>query len=225
MLDRLRSSARSRPRVLAIDGPAGSGKSTVAKRLSTLLRLPHLDTGATYRAVTLAVLRSGVAIDDHESVAQAARGATIVVGPSTVTVDDVDVTSAIREPDVTSAVSTVAANPGVRIVLAEAQRQWARARGAAVLEGRDIGTAVFPDATLKVYLHASVEERAQRRAAETGDTDVESMAKAIATRDHLDMTRESDPLTVASDAVVVDSTSMSIDDVVSTIEALWEEQG
>ena len=225
MLDRLRSTARSRPRVLAIDGPAGSGKSTVAKRLSTLLRLPHLDTGATYRAVTLAVLRSGVAIDDHESVAQAARGATIVVGPSTVTVDDVDVTSAIREPDVTSAVSTVAANPGVRIVLAEAQRQWARARGAAVLEGRDIGTAVFPDATLKVYLHASVEERAQRRAAETGDTDVESMAKAIATRDHLDMTRESDPLTVASDAVVVDSTSMSIDDVVSTIEALWEEQG
>jgi cytidylate kinase len=177
-----------------------------------------------YRSVTLAVLRSGVAIDDDDAVAGAARRASIVVGPTTVTVDGLDVTSAIRKPEVTRAVSAVAANPGVRSVLADAQRTWARARGAAVLEGRDIGTAVFPDATLKVYLKASVGERAQRRANETGDADVEAMARAIAERDHQDMTRTSDPLTVADDAVVVDSTSMSIDEVVETIEALWEEQ-
>jgi len=222
MLEQLRSSARQTPLVLAIDGPAGSGKSTVAKLVSRGLRLPHLDTGAMYRSVTLAVLQAGVSLDDHNGVAQAARDAEIVVGPASVVIDGVDVTAAIREPDVTAAVSTVAANAGVRVVLAEAQREWARVRGGAVLEGRDIGTAVFPDATLKIYLNASVQERARRRAAETGDTDLAAMQQRIAERDHLDMTRDADPLTTADDAVVVDSTSMSIDGVVEEILRQWE---
>ncbi|MDW3179375.1 MAG: 3-phosphoshikimate 1-carboxyvinyltransferase [Acidimicrobiia bacterium] len=223
MLEELRSSARQSPLVLAIDGPAGSGKSTVARIVSEQLRLPHLDTGAMYRSVTLAVLQAGVALDDQASVAAAARRAEIVVGPSSVTIDHVDVTAAIREPDVTASVSTVAANPGVRVVLAEAQRAWARARGGAVLEGRDIGTAVFPDATMKIYLNATVEERARRRAAETGETDLAEMQRAIAARDHLDMTREADPLTIADDAIVVDTTAMSIDDVVGVIIERWEQ--
>ncbi len=221
MLEELRSSARQSPLVLAIDGPAGSGKSTVARIVSEQLRLPHLDTGAMYRSVTLAVLQAGVALDDQESVAAAAQGAEIVVGPSSVTIDHVDVTAAIRQPDVTASVSTVAANPGVRAVLANAQRAWARARGGAVLEGRDIGTAVFPDATMKVYLNASVEERARRRAAETGETDLAEMQRTIAARDHLDMTREVDPLTIADDAIVVDTTALSIDDVVGEIVERW----
>ncbi len=223
MLEDLRSTARRTPLVLAIDGPAGSGKSTVAKLVSERLRLPHLDTGAMYRSVTLAVLRAGVSLDDHESVATAARDAKIIVGPSSVLIDGIDVTTAIREPEVTAAVSAIAANPGVRVVLAEAQRQWARSRGGAVLEGRDIGTAVFPDATLKIYLNASVDERARRRAAETGETDLAEMQRAIADRDHLDMTRETDPLAVADDALVVDSTALRIDDVVDEIVKQWEQ--
>lgn len=224
MLDHLRSGARTTPLVLAIDGPAGSGKSTVAKIVSERLRLPHLDTGAMYRSVTLAVLRSGVPLDDLDAVAQAARTAEITVGKTTVRINGDDVTAAIREPDVTASVSVVAANAGVRVVLAEAQRNWARRRGGAVLEGRDIGTAVFPDATLKVYLNASVEERARRRAAETGDTNLEAMQAAIAHRDHLDMTRETDPLTVADDAVVIDSTTLTIDGVVEAIIGCWEDR-
>ncbi len=221
MLATLRAEARPAPLVLAIDGPAGSGKSTVAKLISLVLRLPHLDTGAMYRAVTYAVLQAGVHLDDHAAVTAAAESATIVVGPSSVVIDGVDVTTAIREPDVTAAVSTVAAIPGVRVVLAESQREWARKRGAAVLEGRDIGTAVFPDATLKIYLDASVDERARRRASETGDEDLEAMKIAIAERDRLDMTRETDPLTVADGAVVIDTTSLDIDGVVEAIANEW----
>ncbi len=220
-LETLRAEARSTPLVLAIDGPAGSGKSTVAKLISTKLRLPHLDTGAMYRAVTYAVLQAGVSLDDHGAVSAAAEQATIVVGPSSVVIDDVDVTTAIREPDVTAAVSTVAAIAGVRVVLAESQRNWARARGAAVLEGRDIGTAVFPDATLKIYLDASVDERARRRAGETGDDDLEAMKAAIAERDRLDMSRETDPLTIAEGAEVIDTTLLTIDGVVDAIARSW----
>ena len=223
-LDELRASASTTPQVLAIDGPAGSGKSTLAKALSTHLRLPHLDTGAMYRAVTYAVLQAGVALDDHAAVAAAAESATIVMGASTVVIDGVDVTAAIREPDVTASVSAVAANPGVRRVLVQAQRDWAAARGAAVLEGRDIGTAVFPDATVKIYLDATVEERARRRAAETGDTDLAAMEAAIADRDHQDMTRETDPLTVADGAVVIDTTSMTTSEVMDAIATAWAQR-
>ena len=224
MLDELRSTARTAPLVLAIDGPAGSGKSTVAKLISQRLRLPHLDTGAMYRAVTYAVLQAGVHLDDHAAVTAAAEAATIVVGPSTVVIDGVDVTTQIREPDVTAAVSAVAAIAGVRVVLAESQRQWARARGAAVLEGRDIGTAVFPDATLKIYLDASVDERARRRASETGDADIDAMKAAIAERDQLDMSRETDPLVVADGAEVIDTTGLTVDEVTNVIARAWGRQ-
>ena len=223
-VDDLRASASTTPQVLAIDGPAGSGKSTVAKNISGRLRLPHLDTGAMYRAVTYAVLEAGVDLDDHAAVAAAAEAATIVMGRSSVVIDGVDVTSAIREPDVTANVSVVAANPGVRKVLVAAQRAWAGARGAAVLEGRDIGTAVFPDATVKIYLDATVQERARRRCAETGDDDVAAMEAKIAERDHLDMTRETDPLMVADGAIVIDTTSMTTDEVMDAIADAWEQR-
>ena len=177
-----------------------------------------------YRAVTHAVLTAGVDLEDEEAVAAAAEAATIVIGPSTVVIDGVDVTTAIREPEVTAKVSVVAANAGVRKVLVRAQRAWAIARGAAVLEGRDIGTAVFPDATVKIYLDATVQERARRRAAETGDSDIAAMEAAIAERDHLDMTRETDPLTVADGAVVIDTTSLSADEVMDSIAEAWEQR-
>ncbi len=221
MLETLRMEARTTPRVLAIDGPAGSGKSTIAKLLADRLQIPHLDTGAMYRSVTWAVLNAGVDVDDADAVAEAARTAEIVMRSAAVVVDGKDVTTEIRQPEVTALVSKVAANPQVRVVLVEAQRAWATARGAAVIEGRDIGTAVFPDADLKIYLNASVGERARRRAAETGDSNIAAMEEAIAHRDHLDMSREADPLTIADDAEVVDSTSMAIEDVVSTVEAIW----
>ena len=224
MLDTLRSSARPVARVLAIDGPAGSGKSTIAKNLSMRLSIPHLDTGAMYRAVTAAVIDSGVDVEDVEAVGSAARNADIVIGKRTVLVDGVDKTTRIREPDVTALVSVVAANPQVRTVLVDAQRAWANARGAAVMEGRDITSVVFPDSATKIYLDASVAERARRRADEIGETDLVLMEQKIVDRDHLDMTRETDPLMIVDDAVVIDSTSMTTEQVMEEIIAVWERQ-
>ena len=172
---------------------------------------------------TYAVGKAGVDTGDLDAVGEAARRATIVIGPTTVSVDGEDVTSAIRDPGVTANVSVVAANPQVRTVLVENQRAWATARGAAVVEGRDIGTAVFPDAGVKIYLNATVAERARRRAEETGETDLAAMEAAIAERDRIDMTREADPLTVAEDATVVDSTEMTVDEVVDSVARIWEE--
>jgi 3-phosphoshikimate 1-carboxyvinyltransferase len=220
MLDDFRRTARTAPLVLAIDGPAGSGKSTVTSMVAERLRLPHLDTGAMYRSVALAVLRSGVGIDNTDAVTKVAERAVIHVG-STVTIDGEDVTEDIRTPKVTSSVSPVSAISGVRRVLAARQRQWAVDRGAAVVEGRDIGSAVFPEATLKIYLTASVDERARRRAAQTGDTDLEDMRRRIAQRDEIDSTREHDPLTIADDAEVIDSTDMDISAVVDLIVERW----
>ena len=224
MLDQLRASARSRPLVVAIDGPAGSGKSTVAALVARELRLPHLDTGAMYRAVTLAVLRGGTGLDDHESIAAAAQRAAIDVGPRRVLLDGDDVSLDIRSADVTAAVSPVAAVRGVRVVLAQLQRDWAQARGAAVVEGRDIGSAVFPDASVKVYLTATVDERARRRAAEMGETDLVAMAERIRARDQIDSNREVDPLTIAEGATVIDSTELAVSEVVSTIVELVRAQ-
>ena len=220
MIDELRATARSEPLVLAIDGPAGSGKSTVTAKVAAQLRLPHLDTGAMYRSVALAVLRSGVGIDNEAAVTAVAERAVIHVG-SVVTIDGVDVTEDIRTPEVTSSVSPVAAIVGVRRVLAARQREWAINRGAAVVEGRDIGSAVFPAATMKIYLTASVEERARRRAAQTGETNLDDMKRRIAQRDEIDSNREHDPLTIAEDAEVIDSTGVEIDDVVDGIVERW----
>ena len=140
---------------------------------------------------------------------------------SVVTIDGIDVTEDIRTPEVTSSVSPVAAIAGVRRVLAARQREWAINRGAAVVEGRDIGSAVFPAATMKIYLTASVEERARRRAAQTGETNLEDMKRRIAQRDEIDSNREHDPLTIAEDAEVIDSTGVEIDDVVDGIVERW----
>ena len=203
-------------RVIAIDGPAGSGKSTVARRVAERLGLPYLDTGAMYRAVAFEALRRSVDPSDAEPVARLAAEVEIVVG-DVVTVDGADATIEIRGPEVTRAVSAVAANPGVRSQMRLRQREWAVKHGGGVIEGRDIGSVVFPDADLKVYLTANDEERARRRSQEVLDLDYDTVAADIARRDHVDATRSDSPLTVADGAVVIDTSVLSIDDVVDKV--------
>lgn len=204
-------------RVIAIDGPAGSGKSTVARALARRLGLEYLDTGAMYRAVTFAALRRGVDPSDGDDVAALASGLVIEVTDSAVTVDGVDATIEIRGPEVTRAVSLVAANPAVRAELVRQQREWAASRGGGVMEGRDIGTVVFPDAVLKVYLTASPEVRASRRSTEVTDLEYEVVAADLARRDALDQGREDSPLTQADDAVVVDTSDLTVDEIVESL--------
>ncbi|HEX4901837.1 MAG TPA: (d)CMP kinase [Acidimicrobiales bacterium] len=206
-------------RVIAIDGPAGSGKSTVARRLAERLDLEYLDTGAMYRAVTFAVLRRGLDPADADVVAELARNLELQVTLDGVVVDGVDATIEIRGPEVTRAVSAVAANPEVRAELVSRQREWARRRGGGVLEGRDIGSVVFPDAQLKVYLDARPEVRAARRSKEVTDLDYETVAADIARRDALDQGREASPLTRAGDAVEVDTSDLDIDEIVELLAA------
>ncbi|MDH4169959.1 MAG: 3-phosphoshikimate 1-carboxyvinyltransferase [Acidimicrobiia bacterium] len=205
--------------VIAIDGPAGSGKSTVARAVADRLGLEYLDTGAMYRAVTFAVIRHGIDPADVEDVAAMACELDLSVGSDGVHVDGVDATTEIRGPEVTRAVSVVAANPGVRKELRSRQREWAHRRGGGVLEGRDIGTVVFPDARLKVYLTASPEVRAARRAKEVSDLDYETVAADIARRDAYDQGRADSPLTEADDAVLIDTTGLTVDQVVDAVEA------
>ena len=208
-------------RVIAIDGPAGSGKSTVARRVAERLGLDYLDTGAMYRAVAFAALRRGIDPEDAEPVARLAEGMELEVG-DVVKVDGIDATIEIRGPEVTRAVSTVAANTGVRKELRLRQREWAERHGGGVVEGRDIGSVVFPDAELKVYLTASDEERAKRRSKEVLDLDYDTVAADIARRDHIDANRKDSPMQVADDAVVMDTSGLSIDDVVDAVLAQLE---
>ena len=203
--------------VVAIDGPAGSGKSTVGRRLAKRLGLEYLDTGAMYRGLTFAALRLGLDPADAEPVANLVHQVDLSVVDGVVTVDGVDATIEIRGPEVTRAVSSVAANPAVRTELVSRQREWARARNGGVLEGRDIGTVVFPDATLKVYLTASPEVRAERRTKEVTDLDYETVAADIARRDALDQGRADSPLAQAEGAVVVDTSHRSVDDIVDEL--------
>ena len=197
--------------LVAIDGPVGSGKSTVSKTVAKRLGLDHLDTGAMYRSVALAVLRRGIDPDaaTPDELARVAAEAAIDVGDRVV-LDGDDVTDQLRSPEVGRAVSTVAACPEVRAELVRRQREWALRHGGGVVEGRDIGSVVFPDADLKVFLTASDEERARRR---KSDEDAEALAR----RDRLDSTRGSSPLTVADGAVVIDSTDRSVEEVVDEI--------
>ena len=210
-------------RVVAIDGPAGAGKSTIARALARRPGVPYLDTGAMYRAVTHAALRDGVQPNDAGAVTHLAGVSRIDVGEDRVTVDGVDVTREIRSDRINQAVSHVAAISGVRTVLREQQRAWVAAHGGGVVEGRDIGTVVFPDATLKVFLTASPEVRARRRVAESGG-DVEAIARSIAERDRLDSSRVDSPLMTADGSITVDTSDLSIDQVVEKLHGLVVER-
>ena len=203
--------------VIAIDGPAGSGKSTVARTVAERLGLPYLDTGAMYRAVAFAALRRGIDPDDGEPVAHLAQRVELTVEEGVVTVDGVDASIEIRGPEVTRAVSAVASNAAVRAELVARQRRWAAERKGGVVEGRDIGTVVFPAARLKVFLTASHQARSERRAKEATDLSYDDVAADIARRDHVDSTRPADPLQAAADAIVLDTTGLPIDDVVAEV--------
>lgn len=210
--------------VIAIDGPAGAGKSTVARAVAAELGLDYLDTGAMYRAVTFAVLRRGVSVTDTVEVARLATVIDLEMTPATVVVDGVDATAAIRGREVTDAVSAVAANQAVRTVLVDRQRAWVAERGGGVVEGRDIASVVFPDAALKLFVTASPRVRAQRRVAETGG-DVREVEASIIERDRRDSTRDSSPLLVATDAVEIDTSDLAIADVVAEVVRMAAERG
>ena len=208
------------PDVIAIDGPAGSGKTTIARALADRLGLAYLDTGAMYRAVAFAALRAGIDLQDEVALARTARAMDLQLDRTSCVVDGVDATQAIRGPEVTSVVSVVAAVADVRIDLVGRQQNWVAERGGGVVEGRDIGSVVFPDALLKVYLTASPEERARRRAGETGDIDVEVVAADIRRRDAADSGRKVSPLVEADGSVILDTSDLTVDEVVEAIVAL-----
>ena len=214
-------------RVVAIDGPAGSGKSTTARGVGLALGLPVLDTGAMYRAVALAALDAGIDLGDGPACADVAVRADVAVESATTTLDGIDVSARIRDPEVTAAVSQVAAHPGVREVLVARQRAWVERHGGGVVEGRDIGTVVFPDARVKVYLIARDDERARRRRLDEADAarevDVEEVREALNRRDEVDAGRAASPLRAADDAFVVDTTEADVHEVVRRITARYEE--
>ena len=200
--------------VVAIDGPAGAGKSTIAKALAAKLGVRYLDTGAMYRAVTFAAMSSGIELNDQNLVADLTRKSKMLLTDESVVINGLDATVAIRSSEVTAAVSTVAANSQVRTELRERQRQWIADHNGGVVEGRDIGSVVFPDATLKVYLTASPIVRARRRVAQSGGN-VDEIATSIASRDLQDSSRSDSPLTQTDDAVIIDTSDRSIDEVVA----------
>jgi len=195
--------------VVAIDGPGGAGKSTVAHRLAARTGLAHLDTGAMYRALTWAVLEAGIDPQDAEAVTAVGREADLSLtdGAAQVAINGHDVTEVIRGPEVSGAVSAVSAHPGVREEMVLRQRQWVADRGGAVVEGRDIGSVVFPAAALKVYLTASEAERRRRR---HGEAD-------LARRDRQDSTRAVSPLTVADGSLVIDTTDLGVEEIVDRL--------
>ena len=204
-------------RVIAIDGPAGSGKSTVARAVADRLALAYLDTGAMYRGVAHAVLRRGIDPADRSAVSEVARTVSLEVSRSHCLVDGEDASAAIRGPEVTAAVSAVAANPEVRAEMVAHQRAWVVESGGGVMEGRDIGSVVFPDAELKVYLTASPEVRARRRAAEVPGLDVDAVAADIRRRDDADSSRTTSPLVTADGARVLDTSELTVDGAVDAI--------
>ena len=208
-------------RVIAIDGPAGAGKSSVARRVSTVTGLRYLDTGAMYRCVALAVQQSSTDAHDAEAVGKIAREVSVVIERDAAKLNGVDVSSAIRSSEINAIVSIIAAHTPVRDAMREQQRSWIRDQKGGVVEGRDIGTVVFPDAMLKVFLTASPEVRAERRVGESGG-DIQAVAASIAERDHLDSTRLDSPLKPSQDSVVVDSSHKTIEDVVAEIVTHFE---
>lgn len=215
-------------KVVAIDGPAGSGKSTVARGVAVALGLPTLDTGAMYRATALAALDAGVDLADADAVTAVARAADIAIEHGTTTLDGRDVSAEIRGPRVTAAVSQVSGHPSVRAVLVERQRAWVAQHGGGVVEGRDIGSVVLPDAPLKVFITARDDIRAARRqrdeAAAQRAVEVDAVREALERRDQADGTlgravRSED---AAPDAVVVDTSDVSADEVIADLVARAE---
>ncbi|MET9118275.1 (d)CMP kinase [Streptomyces longwoodensis] len=220
----------AQPVIVAIDGPAGTGKSSTSKAVATQLGLSYLDTGAQYRAITWWMVTNGIDVEDPHAVAAAAGKPEIISGTDpagpTITVDGVDVAGPIRTQEVTSKVSLVSAVPEVRARITELQRSVAAgAERGIVVEGRDIGTTVLPDADLKVFLTASPEARAARRSGELGrGTDVKATQEALVARDRIDSSRTTSPLAKADDAVEVDTTELTLDQVVECVVTLVEEK-
>ena len=210
-------------RVIAIDGPAGSGKSTVARGVASALGLPTLDTGAMYRTVTLAAMESGVDLSDADAVAVVARTADMDLGGGGVLLEGRDVATEIRGPEVTANVSQVSAHPAVRAVLVDRQRAWVAAHDGGVVEGRDIGTVVLPDAPVKVFITARDDVRAARRHRDEADAEravgVDRVRDALTQRDHADGTlgRATRPEDAAADAMVIDTSDIPAEDVIAQI--------
>ncbi len=214
----------SKQLIVAIDGPSGAGKGTVARAVAERLGYRHVDTGAMYRAVAWKTLHEGVDAGDEVAVARIGEQATFDLDQGRVVIDGYDVAAAIRTPDIDRAAAIVARHPAVRRALVRRQRRYGEA-GGVVMEGRDIGTVVFPDAEVKVYLDASPEERARRRAADPAHTSSQTaqlsdVATALAERDRSDSTRAASPLSIAADATVLDTTGVAVDAVVERVLAL-----
>ncbi|MDP4928772.1 MAG: (d)CMP kinase [Ilumatobacteraceae bacterium] len=208
-------------RVIAIDGPAGAGKSTVARQVSTATGLRYLDTGAMYRCVALEVQNTATDPNDADAVGKIARDVKVVIERDAAKLNGVDVSTEIRTGQINAIVSIIAAHTPVRDAMREQQRKWIEAQKGGVVEGRDIGTVVFPDAILKVFLTASPEVRAERRVGQTGG-DITAVAASIAERDHLDSTRLDSPLRPSEDSVIVDSSNRTIEEVVAEIVSHFE---
>jgi cytidylate kinase len=203
--------------IVTMDGPAGTGKSTVSRAVAGRLDLPHLDTGAFYRAAGLAALRAGVELHDADRVVGAMSDISLDQVDGRMFLDGVDVSSEIRTVAATTASSRVSTHPGVRTLLVAHQRSWVeRHANRAVVEGRDIGSVVFPEATLKIYLDARPEVRARRRADQTGE-DYERVLAELTDRDHRDSTRQASPLTIPDGAVVIDTSDMPFEQVVDRV--------
>ena len=210
--------------IVAIDGPSGAGKGTVARAVAARLGYRHVDTGAMYRAVAWKAIHDGIAVGDEAAVASLCERAVFDLEQGRVAIDGHDVRTAIRTPEIDKAAAAVARHPAVRRVLVARQRAYG-ASGGVVMEGRDIGTVVFPDADVKIYLDASPEERARRRAADPAHASSKSaqlseVATALAERDKSDSTRAVSPLSVAADAVVIDTTGIPIADVIERVTAM-----
>ena len=214
--------------IIAIDGPSGAGKGTVARAIAETLGYRHIDSGAMYRAIAWKSLRDGMALDDEESVARTAERSQIEMIGGRTTIDGEDVTRAIRTPEIDRAAASVARLPKVRQILVARQRRLGDA-GGIVMEGRDIGTVVFPDADVKIYLDASADERARRRANDPAHSGVPAQVSDVATllseRDRLDQTRTASPLYAAPDARFVDTTGKDVEDVVQEVMEIVNEKG